>query len=267
MANKPENPVFQGTELSPETINQIQKNDASWVPLDSTPFDVDSAEWDVYISEDEVEPTEEDLTVSNLEDPSLIKVARVFDSIYGRGNHVFSVVATNKSAEYVYPKDMPSSFDKKRIDRIIAQKGFRTPTTPSGWLEVALTNTGSYSVSTVTLDPKKIKSGKAAISAEKEILNSIDSNYVPPTNQSINSSMDELLAKDPEIEKSMDSSQETLSEQGMKRFIETMVDAAGTRDENPWLEGWLAGDNSNLEDLSGRVVLTRTPKDQEKGDM
>ena len=192
-----------------------------------------------------------------------LKVVRVYDSIYGDGAHKFSVVATDSSVEYVFPKDLDLFDGKSRIQNLL--KRFEKPTDVDGWLSLGLKNFESFIAKNVII-PAEVKNVKKAIAAEKAVIDDKDINFrVPlltPSEQRITQASNDLLAIDPDFEEFAEGISEELSEESMKAHIAGMIDAAGTRDLNPWLEPWLNGELEDL-DFSQGLVLSRPAPRQE----
>lgn len=192
-----------------------------------------------------------------------LKVVRVYDSIYGDGAHKFSVVATDSSVEYIFPKDLDLFDGKSRIQNLL--KRFEKPTDVDGWLSLGLKNFESFSAKNVII-PAEVKNVKKAIAAEKAVIDDKDINFrVPlltPSEQRITQASNDLLAIDPDFEEFAEGISEELSEESMKAHIAGMIDAAGTRDLNPWLEPWLNGELEDL-DFSQGLVLSRPAPRQE----
>jgi hypothetical protein len=70
--------------------------------------------------------------------------------------------------------------------------------------------------------------------------------------------MQDLLNSNAEINAFAHGESGTLSEESQKQFVTALIDSAGTRDLNPWLEPWLAGDTSG--DFSQGLVISRDDK-------
>ena len=66
----------------------------------------------------------------------------------------------------------------------------------------------------------------------------------------------DILLSDPEFEAFSYGESDEMPEDAEKAFIVSMIDGAGTRDLNPWLEPWLAGQTKGL-DFSKGLVLNR----------
>lgn len=192
-----------------------------------------------------------------------LRVVRVYDSIYGDGTHKFSVVATDSSVEYVFPKNLDLFDGKARIQSLL--KRSEKPTDVDGWLALGLKNFESFSAQGVSL-PTDITNAKKAIAAEKaEIDNEEVNSRVPlltPSEQRIAKASNDLLATDPDFEEFAEGGSEELPEESMKAHIAGMIDAAGTRDLNPWLEPWLNGELEDLDFSQGLVLSRPAPKQE-----
>lgn len=184
-----------------------------------------------------------------------IKVVRLNDSIYGDGKHSFSIVASDTSVRYVFPEGQESFDGTDRVNRIIEARGSVKPTTVNGWLDIALFNLSSYVASEV--EPEKpYKTVKDAVNQEQKALKEpLGVSGLRPSEQKMNIAADTMLA-DPSFEAYSIGESDTVSEDAEKAFIFSMIDAAGTRDLNPWLEPWLAGQTEGL-DFSKGLVLNR----------
>lgn len=185
-----------------------------------------------------------------------IKVVRLHDSIYGDGGHSFSVVASDSSARYVFPSGQEPFDGNERINKIIDFRGGTKPTSVEGWLSVALSNLDSYAAEDYAPE-QPYKSVKDAVNSEQKALEekSSGSSGLGRAEQRMNIAADNMLA-DPEIEAFSYGQLDSMSDDSEKAFIASMIDAAGTRDLNPWLEPWLAGDTENM-DFSKGLVLNR----------
>ena len=184
-----------------------------------------------------------------------IKVVRLSDSIYGDGAHSLSIVASDTSVRYVFPEGQESFDGADRVNRIIEARGGVKPTTANGWLNIALFNLSSYVASEV--EPEKpYKTVKDAVNQEQKALKEpLGVSGLRPSEQKMNIAADTMLA-DPSFEAYSIGESDTVSEDAEKAFIFSMIDAAGTRDLNPWLEPWLAGQTEGL-DFSKGLVLNR----------
>jgi len=192
-----------------------------------------------------------------------LKVVRVYDSIYGDGTHKFSVVATDSSVEYVFPKDLDLFDGKSRVKNLL--KRFEKPSDVDGWLSLGLKNFESFSARNVTI-PAEIKDVKKAVAAEKTVIDDKEiKSKVPllsPIEQRITQASNDLLATDPNFEEFAEGISEELPEESMKAHIAGMIDAAGTRDLNPWLEPWLNGELEDLDFSQGLVLSRPAPKQE-----
>ena len=192
-----------------------------------------------------------------------LKVVRVYDSIYGDGTHKFSVVATDSSVEYVFPKDLDLFDGKSRVKNLL--KRFEKPSDVDGWLSLGLKNFESFSARNVTI-PAEIKDVKKAVAAEKTVIDDKEiKSKVPllsPLEQRITQASNDLLATDSNFEEFAEGISEELSEESMKAHIAGMIDAAGTRDLNPWLEPWLNGELEDLDFSQGLVLSRPAPKQE-----
>jgi len=185
-----------------------------------------------------------------------IKVVRLYDSIYGNGGHKFSIVASDSSVRYVFPEGREPFDGTQRTNKIIEVRGGITPKTVVGWLDIALFNLNSYIAKEFTPE-KPFKSVKEAINQELKELKTDFSQQsgLKPSEQKMNIAADTLL-EDPEFEAFAYGETDSISEDAEKAWILSMIDAAGTRDLNPWLEPWLAGQTEGL-DFSKGLVLNR----------
>lgn len=185
-----------------------------------------------------------------------IKIVRLIDSMYGNGAHSFSIIASDTSVRYVFPEGQEAFDGADRISRIIEARGGVKPTTVNGWLNVALFNLNSYVAEEVVID-KPYKTVKDAVNSEQKALKerSLGSTGLRKSEQRMNIAADTLLS-DPEFEAFSYGESDEMPEDAEKAFIVSMIDGAGTRDLNPWLEPWLAGQTEGL-DFSKGLVLNR----------
>jgi len=188
-----------------------------------------------------------------------IKVVRLYDSIYGNGGHKFSIVASDSSVRYVFPDNAEAFDGTERINRILKSIKDSKPSNTDEWLDVALTNLNSYVTKEVTPDTP-LKTVKAAVETEKAELNNPDN--VPVKNLSLPeqqmTTAAESFMTDPEFESWATGETDELPEDAGKALILSMIDAAGTRDLNPWLEPWLRGEDISGFDMSNGIVLRKT---------
>ena len=188
-------------------------------------------------------------------DSNLVCV-RMYDIFTNR--HNYSLAANDEKVVYVSRPSMQETNQlrhERRIDRL-AQR-FGTPTDADGWIRLALHNTGSFYTGQVQI-PSEISSLEQVIAMEARELGSLPDPLGPfagfpvtrkGSNLEVKSTAPDLagqaaekqLADDPEFNAWAHGQTDFLPEDSEKRFIEEMVDAAGTRDLNPWLEDWLAG--------------------------
>lgn len=188
-----------------------------------------------------------------------IKVVRLYDSVYGNGGHKFSIVASDTSVRYVFP-DGAEAFDSvERINRILDSRRGKKPNTVDEWLDVALTNLNSYVAKEVNTDtpPKTVK---AAVETEKSELNSPENSPAKKLSlaeQKMNNAAESFMSDNDFADWAHGVSDE-LPEDAEKALIVSMVDAAGTRDLNPWLEPWLRGEDTSGFDMSKGLILRKT---------
>ena len=185
-----------------------------------------------------------------------IKVVRMYDSIYGNGSHVFSIIASDSSVRYVFPEGQEAFDGNERVNTIIDFLGGEAPSSVDSWLNIALYNLNSYLAKEVVYE-KPLKSVKEAASQEaKELKTSSPMNSgLKLSEQKMNIAADTLLA-DPDFEAFAYGETDDLPEEAEKAWILSMIDAAETRDLNPWLEPWLKGETEGL-DFSNGLVLRR----------
>jgi hypothetical protein len=184
-----------------------------------------------------------------------IKVVRLSDSIYGDGAHSLSIVASDTSVRYVFPEGQEAFDGADRVNRIIEARDGVKPTTVNGWLGVALFNLNSYVAS--EMEPEKpYKTVKDAVNQEQKALKEpLGVSGLRPSEQKMNIAAD-IMLEDPDFHAYSIGESDAISEDAEKAFIFSMIDAAGTRDLNPWLEPWLAGKTEGL-DFSKGLVLNR----------
>ena len=184
-----------------------------------------------------------------------IKVVRLSDSIYGDGKHSFSIVASDTSVRYVFPEGQEPFDGVDRVNRIIEARGGVKPTSVNGWLDVALFNLGSYVPSEVVPE-KPFKTLKDAVNKEQVALKEPSGvSKLLPSEQKMAIAGD-IMMSDPAFEAYSVGESDEVPEDAEKAFILSMIDAAGTRDLNPWLEPWLNGQTEGL-DFSKGLVLNR----------
>lgn len=175
-----------------------------------------------------------------------VKVARAYDSMYGAGNHAFSVIATDKWVEYVFPDGAPLFDADKQVDRLLSFVGDRKPTTSADWIRLGTSNFGTYTFSIVDMGETSLKE---VVSAEKERLDKQIVSYenYKVSDQNIEKVVTDFYAKYPDGE---------APESAMMKYLADLIDAAGTRDLNPWLDEWLETGEYDEEDFDG-IILDR----------
>jgi hypothetical protein len=181
---------------------------------------------------------------------------RMFDMY--RNTHNYSLVANDEKVVFVSRPSMQESNQsshERRIERLMQR--FGAPTDADGWIRLALHNTGSFYTGQVQI-PVGISTVEQLIAMEAEELGSLPDPLgsfagFPVTRKASNlgskstapdlagRAADKQLADDPEFNEWAHGKTDFLPEDSEKRFIQEMIDAAGTRDLNPWLDDWLAG--------------------------
>jgi hypothetical protein len=166
-----------------------------------------------------------------------------------------------------------------RIERLIQR--FGKPSDADGWIRLALNNTGSFYTGQVQI-PAGITTVEQVVAMEAEELGSLPdplgaSAGFPVTRKASNTvskstapdpaglAAEKQLADDPEFNAWAHGQTDFLSEDSEKRFIEEMIDAAGTRDLNPWLDDWLAGREIPEGAFDGLVLHRPSEPSQVKG--
>lgn len=195
-----------------------------------------------------------------------IKVVRAYDSIYGNGKHVFSIVVDDSSAQYIFPVDSELFDGKSRIKRLTSDESAKKPSSPSEWVKLAIRGLGSYDYSTVTY-PDDIDTVKKAVTEEKNIINSEENNSISlgrtratAEEQNISRITSSMMLENEEFAQFVEGSVEELSDETAKQHITDLIIAADTLDENPWLEPWLNGEDTETLDFSKGLVLRKSVK-------
>lgn len=171
-----------------------------------------------------------------------ILIARAYDSMYGGGEHKFSVVATDSSVHYVFGSGSEPFNADARINRILKFVGDNKPISVDRWLALGTANLGTYAFTTFDTE---LTSLDDAIESEKELIESV---VVVPK---LTTEEQNIIAANIDFEVN---NEDLESEDAIKRHIVAMVDAAGTRDLNPWIEDWLAGEEIDDEDFDGLIL-------------
>jgi len=188
-----------------------------------------------------------------------IKVVRLYDSIYGDGGHKLSIVASDNSVRYIFPDNAEAFDGTERINRILDSRKGSKPSNTDEWLDVALTNLNSYVAKEVTPDTP-LKTVKAAVDTEKTELNStenVPARDISLSEQKMNNAADSFMT-DPSFESWATGETDELPEDAEKALILSMVDAAGTKDLNPWIDAWVRGEDISGFDMSNGLVLRKT---------
>ena len=171
-----------------------------------------------------------------------ILIARVYDSLYGRGQHLFSIVATDSGFQYVFgSKEM---FDPdKRTEMLKDSAGDSLPSDADGWLRLGATNLNSFHV--VLAQPSDV-SLPDTVEYEEKFIKAYENPPRPVSKkeQAIADAHSDWAAAEEDPE----------SEDAVKRQIAAVIDAAGTRDLNPWLDDWLAGKDVDPESFGGLIL-------------
>ena len=108
--------------------------------------------------------------------------------------HLFSVVTTEESATYAAP--FHKGLDQKRIDMIIdmcKQSDIELPTTPEGWVGLALDNMSH--VTAVAIDASEYDNVEDAVS--DEIAEAEGAYYIREDEEKLNKEALALLTKEP----------------------------------------------------------------------
>lgn len=169
-----------------------------------------------------------------------ILIARAYDSMYGDGGHKFSVVATDTSVQYVFGEGKPPFDGDARVDRLL--KGSK-PVGVEQWLALGKANLNTYAFTTVDTDSTVVAD---VVEYEQELINGGSNSGTPLTTAEQN-----IIAADVDF---VANNEDLESEDAIKRHIAAIIDAAGTRDLNPWLDDWLAGEEIDDEDFDGLIL-------------
>lgn len=172
-----------------------------------------------------------------------ILIARAYDSVYGNGAHAFSVIATDTSVQYVFGEGIEPFDGAARVDRMLKNLGGFKPKGIEEWLALGTSNLSTYTFAVV--DTESTDVGEVAASEQESInLASTSPRGLTTAEQNIIAADIDFVANNEDLE----------SEDAIKRHIAAIIDAAGTRDLNPWLDDWLAGEEIDDEDFDGLIL-------------
>lgn len=195
-----------------------------------------------------------------------VRVVRAYDSMYGNGKHVFSVVADDNSVQYVFPVDKQLFDGKSRIKRHTSDRTKSKPDNPNEWIKLAIKGLGSYEYAVVT-HPESVDSVQKAVKEEKNAINSEENASISsgktratPEQQNISSVVSNMMIENEEFASFVEGDLDELSDETAKQHITDLIVAAGTLDENPWLEPWLNGEDIESLDFSKGLVLNKPTK-------
>lgn len=187
---------------------------------------------------------------------SNIKVLRASDPFTGN-SHVFSIVASDKEAVYVFPSNLKLFNGEGQLKAAIDYRG-ETPKKVDDWLDTAKFNLDSYDFEPVTLSD--LDNIEDFVDAEQDVLDSEDRVIIPARSISsikMESAVNALMRSDEEIADYLVEPSRGISEDKYKLIIATMIAAAGTIDLNPWLMPWLNGE-TNLKNMGfNGLILVR----------
>jgi hypothetical protein len=186
-----------------------------------------------------------------------LKVLRVFDQGESSIQHLVSIVATDEKARFVFPNNVSLFDGEEAIASYLETSGMKPPTTATEWANLAFYLLGPYGVQEVPAR-EEIFTFEAAVAAENNVLKQVGGFSQMLSQTDLTSGMQDLLNSNAEINAFAHGESGTLSEESQKQFVTALIDSAGTRDLNPWLEPWLAGDTSG--DFSQGLVISRDDK-------
>lgn len=196
-----------------------------------------------------------------------LKVLRVYDEDKSRNKHLVSIVATDKKAKFVFPGNINLFDGEEAIASYLDTSGMKPPTTATEWANLAFYLLGPYAVQEVPAR-EDIFTFEAAVAAENNAFKRSGGSSEMLSQTAVTSAMQDLLNSNAEINAFSHGEAGSLSPESQKQFITSLIDSAGTRDLNPWLEPWLAGQTEGL-DFSEGLVLNRNnneDKESETGD-
>jgi hypothetical protein len=188
-----------------------------------------------------------------------IKVLRAYDP-YVRDSLAFSIVADDNQVEFVF-SDNHEMFDgKQRVAYILDSIDGAKPKSAEKWLELGLTGLESFNFKPVLdVDYDDFKS---AVSEESDYLNTnfVDRATIDAPSQefyNVYVALSNLAKSDKEIEEYLDGVSTELPLEKRKLLMATMIIAADTVDENPWLMPWLNGEELDPKDVDTTLVLSK----------
>jgi hypothetical protein len=190
-----------------------------------------------------------------------LKVLRVFDEVDSTNKHLISIVASNKKAKFVFPNNISLFNGEEAITSFLEKSGMKPPTNATEWANLAFYLLGPYKVQEVPAN-KDIFTFEAAVAVEHNALKRSGSSSEMLSQTAVTSAIQDLTNSNVEFNAFSYGETDVLSGESQKQFITSIIDAAGTRDLNPWLEPWLAGSTEDL-DFSKGLVLNRDDKYEE----
>jgi len=192
-------------------------------------------------------------------------VIRGYDFMSGNGRHSFSIIADDKSVKYVFPKDSELFDGDSRVKSLLEKNN--KPNKANEWIKLAIQGLKSYDLREVNY-PEDKASILDALSTEKTALDSEENQKVlvgtgqTPEKQDYSSAFEDMMANNQEFADFVSGNSESLSDETMKQHITDLIVAAGTLDQNPWLEPWLNGQEFENLDFSNGLVLNK-PEEEE----
>jgi hypothetical protein len=187
-------------------------------------------------------------------------VVRAYDFMSGNGRHSFSIIADDKSVKYVFPKDSELFDGDSRVKSLLEKNN--KPSKASEWIKLAIQGLKSYDLREVNY-PEDKSSILDALSTEKTALDSEENQKVlistgqTPEKQDYSSVFEDMMANNQEFADFAEGNIDSLSDETMKQHITDLIVAAGTLDQNPWLEPWLNGQEFENLDFSNGLVLNK----------
>jgi hypothetical protein len=185
-------------------------------------------------------------------------------------SHIFSIVASDKSVRYVFADQKRETKWGKRTEQLVKTLRIDRPSTAQEWLNVATRNMGTTefilleSEDSIGSLSEAVKNERKSLndSLEKRQTKSSKFNKADETAAREGSKLDELLYENPDLHPFLGGEDVEDFPQAYKEYVKFLVEQAGTKDLNPWLDPWLAGETENLDFSNGLVLYRDMPSIQ-----
>jgi hypothetical protein len=188
--------------------------------------------------------------------------------------HIFSIVASDNSVKYVFSDKKRETKWDKRAEQLVKTLRIERPSSAQEWIDVATRNMGSTefvlleSEESIGSLAEAVKNERKSLtdSLEKRQTKSSKFNKADEMAAREGSKLDELLYENPDLHPFLGGEDVEDFPQAYKEYIKFLVEQAGTKDLNPWLEPWLAGDTENLDFSNGLVLYRDMPQLEKEND-